>query len=156
MLRGLAVAAVVLSLFSGCGEDEPEAPAGPPPPPSADSLDTVDLCPATSDSVTYFREHLREGGPGGVVGWMRENVELPANFRYCDRVSAPEVQTVVMRLSVSRLLGSGVQTGVLYETGPPLTELPLGMRSTTFDVFPEDGSGRDAEGVRVSFHYLGD
>lgn len=139
-------------LVLGCGEDPPP-PAPPPGPPSADSLQTVDLCP-DGDSAAFVRDHLRQGGTGGVVTWMRQNVQLPANVRYCGPVSGAEVHDVAIRLTVYRMIGA-TRSGVLYEQGPPLTELPLGMRTLSFDVFAEDGSGRDSEGVRILFHYHG-
>ncbi len=142
-------------LLGACGEDPPPPPSGPPPPPPADSLSTIDLCEG-GDTAALLREHLRQGGPAAVTGWLRDHVTLPANVRYCDRVAGPTTHTQAMRMTVSRVIGAGGASGVLLEQGPPLADLPLGMRLLSFDVFPEDGTGADAEGVRVVFVYAGE
>lgn len=143
VLGVLLIAALVLA---GCGEEAAPEPTGMPEP-----LETVDLCGEDGNTRTWIRAHLGPGGAADVTRWLRGLLQLPAKIRTCNPAQAEAtVHEPVIRVTVTRLSGQGTALGAPDEIGTPLERLPLGVRDHTLEVYPEDPSRPDAEGVRVT------
>jgi len=143
----LLLSALLLGLaLGGCGEDEQQPPPGPPEP-----LETIDLCGPDRDTRAFVRTRLVAGGVDGVSSWLRGLLQLPSKVRTCDPVRPePTLHDRVVRVTVARVTREGTNLGTALELGTSLGQLPLGVRESTFLVYPEDSANPEAEGVRLA------